>query len=57
METSSEKISLREIKQMAKKNLFSLYSLPKTTGFLGIIAIKDPEKRRFVAEGISAIGL
>lgn len=54
---NAEKTSIREIKQMAKKNLQSLYSLPKAVGFLGIIAIKDPEKRRFILEGISAIGL
>lgn len=57
METNKEKISLREIKQMAKKNLQSIYSFPKTVSSLGIVAIKDPEKRRFVLEGIAAIGL
>lgn len=57
MEMHAEKTSIREIKQMAKKNLQSLHSLPKTASFLGIVAIKDPEKRRFVLEGISAIGL
>ncbi|MDD2892266.1 MAG: hypothetical protein PHQ95_04850 [Candidatus Gracilibacteria bacterium] len=57
MEITSEKTSIREIKQMAKKNLQSIYSFPKTINSLGIIAIKDPEKRKFVMEGIAAIGL
>lgn len=57
MEMTKEKISIREIKQMAKKNLQSIYSFPKTVGSLGIIAIKDPEKRKFVLEGVAAIGL
>ena len=57
MELTKEKTSLREIKQMAKKNIQSIYSFPKTIGSLGIIAIKDPEKRRFILEGIAAIGL
>jgi hypothetical protein len=57
METSKEKTSIREIKQMAKKNLQSIYSFPKTVNSLGIIAIKDPVKRKFILEGISAIGL
>lgn len=57
METTAPKISLREIKQMAKKNLQALYAFPKTVNSLGIIAIKDPEKRKFVMEGVSAIGL
>lgn len=57
METNTEKTSIREIKQMAKKNLQSIYSFPKTLGSLGIVAIKDPEKRRFILEGITAIGL
>ncbi|MDD5377049.1 MAG: hypothetical protein PHH16_02935 [Candidatus Gracilibacteria bacterium] len=54
---TAPKTSLREIKQMAKKNLQSTYSFPKTLGSLGIIAIKDPEKRKFVLEGVAAIGL
>ena len=57
METTSGKTSLREIKQMAKKNIQSLYSFPKTINSLGIVAIKDPEKRKFIIDGISAIGL
>lgn len=57
METNTQKTSIREIKQMAKKNLQSIYAFPKTLGSIGIVAIKDPEKRRFVLEGISAIGL
>lgn len=57
MEMVKEKTSIREIKQMAKKNLQSIYSFPKHIGSLGIIAIKDPVKRAFVLEGISAIGL
>ncbi|MDD5197926.1 MAG: hypothetical protein PHN60_03645 [Candidatus Gracilibacteria bacterium] len=57
MEMNKEKTSIREIKQMAKKNLQSIYSFPKTINSLGIIAIKDPEKRKFVLEGIAAIGL
>lgn len=57
METNTGKTSIREIKQMAKKNLQSIYVFPKTLGSIGIIAIKDPEKRKFVLEGISAIGL
>lgn len=57
METNVGKTSIREIKQMAKKNLQSIYVFPKTLGSIGIIAIKDPEKRKFVLEGVSAIGL
>lgn len=57
MEMTAPKTSLREIKQMAKKNIQSLYAFPKTINSLGIIAIKDPEKRKFVMEGVSAIGL
>lgn len=57
METNTPKTSIREIKQMAKKNIQAAYSFPKTVGSLGIVAIKDPLKRRFVLEGIGAIGL
>lgn len=57
METNVEKTSLREIKQMAKKNLQSIYAFPKTLNSLWIIAISDPEKRKFILEGISAIGI
>lgn len=57
METNVGKTSMREIKQMAKKNLQSIYVFPKTLGSLGIVAIKDPEKRKFILEGIAAIGL
>lgn len=57
MEVTKEKASIREIKQMAKKNLQSVYSFPKSIGSLGIVAIKDTEKRRFILEGIAAIGL
>lgn len=34
MEMTAPKTSLREIKQMAKKNLQSTYSFPKTLGSL-----------------------
>lgn len=57
METNTPKTSIREIKQMAKKNIQATHSIPKTVASLGIIAIKDPERRKFVLEGISAIGL
>lgn len=57
METNIGKTSIREIKQMAKKNLQSIYSFPKTINSLGIIAIKDPEKCKFILEGLTAIGL
>lgn len=57
METNIGKTSLREIKQMAKKNLQSIYAFPKTLNSLWIIAIKDPERRKFILEGIAAIGL
>ncbi len=57
METTTGKTSIREIKQMAKKNLQSMYAFPKTIGSLGIIAIGDLEKRKFIMNGISAIGL
>ncbi|OIO76209.1 hypothetical protein CO024_01040 [Candidatus Gracilibacteria bacterium CG_4_9_14_0_2_um_filter_38_7] len=57
MEMNTSKTSIREIKQMAKKNLQSIYSFPKAINSLGIIAIKDPKKRQFVSEGIAAIGL
>ncbi len=57
METNIGKTSIREIKQMAKKNLQSLHAFPKALNSLGIVAIKDPIKRKFVLEGISAIGL
>lgn len=50
MEMNTSKTSIREIKQMAKKNLQSIYSFPKAISSLGIIAIKDLEKRRFVLE-------
>ena len=50
MEANIAKTSIREIKQMAKKNLQSIYAFPKTLGSLGIVAIKNPEKRRFVLE-------
>ncbi len=57
METNVGKTSIRDMKQMAKKNLQSLYALPKTISSLGIVAIKDKEKRAFILKGISAIGL
>lgn len=57
METTASKTSLREIKQMAKKNIHALHAFPKSVSMIGIIAIKDPEKRKFVLEGVSAIGL
>ncbi len=57
METNTTKTSIREIKQLAKKNIQSTHMLSKTIPSLGIIAIKDPIKRKFVSEGISAIGL
>lgn len=57
MEMNTGKTSIREIKQMAKKNIQSIYAFPKTLNSLGIIAIKDPEKRKFVLEGVAAIGL
>lgn len=57
METTIGKTSIREIKQMAKKNIQSIYSFPKTLSSLGIVAIKDEEKRKFVLEWIAAIGL
>lgn len=57
METNTPKTSIREIKQMAKKNILSTHMFSKTLPSLGIIAIKDPKKRQFILEGISAIGL
>lgn len=57
MEMNGSKTTIREIKQMAKKNLQSLYAFPKTVSSIGIVAINDSEKRRFVLEGIAAIGL
>lgn len=49
MESNAPK-TIREIKQTAKKNLQSIYSFPKTINSLGIIAIKDPARRKFVLE-------
>ncbi|MDP2103925.1 MAG: hypothetical protein Q8K26_03325 [Candidatus Gracilibacteria bacterium] len=57
MHSSSQTTSLREIKQTAKKNLQTQYTLPKSVGSIGLIGIKDPIKRKFVLEGISAIGM
>jgi hypothetical protein len=57
METNTTKTSIREIKQLAKKNIQSTHMFSKNLPSLGIIAIKDPIKRKFISEGISAIGL
>jgi len=57
MNSSNQTPSLREIKQTAKKNLQLQYALPKSVGSIGLIGIKDPTKRKFILEGISAIGM
>lgn len=50
MQNTAEKMTIREIKQTAKKNIQTIYSFSKGTTSLGIIAIKDPIKRKFIAE-------
>jgi hypothetical protein len=57
MNTYTQTTSLHEMKRTAKKNLFSQYLFPKSIGSIGIVAIKDPTKRKFILEGISAIGM
>ena len=57
MDATTSKISIAQIKQTAKANLRVLHAFPKSINHIGIVAIKDPVKRRFVLEGIAAIGM
>lgn len=49
--------TLHSIKQTAKNNLKNQYNIPKSVALFGVVAISDAEKRRFVIEGLSAIGM
>ncbi|MDD2487277.1 MAG: hypothetical protein PHS92_02825 [Candidatus Gracilibacteria bacterium] len=57
MNIALEQSSMTSIKQTAKANLKSQYSIPKNISFIGIIAITDIEKRDFLVRGLSEIGL
>lgn len=57
MNMTEEKTSLASIKQTAKANLKSQYSISKNINFIWIIAVTDIEKRDFLIKWLSDIWL
>lgn len=54
--TTSNAPTVREIKNLASKNLRQLLGLSKTAPLVGAIAIKDEPLREFVTKGIVSLG-
>lgn len=56
--TSTEtKTTPSQIKQTARNNMKTIHAFPKNVSAIGIVAIKDVNRRKFVLEGISAVGM
>ena len=51
------KANLSEMKRTMKQNFKNLHGIDKAVAHIGIVAIKDAEKRNFIVAGLSAIGL